>query len=104
MANLRRLTGQHILHTIYTHFRALRLLRAPPEVILRWVPAHAGIQGNKLADCAAKETARKAVDNRTPPAGSMVRLATCAKSEIRKEIKRQWLESWAKDKTARPTH
>ena len=68
------------------------------------MPAHAGIRGNELADCAAKETARKAVDDRSPPVGPMVRLATCAKCQIRKEIKRQWLESWAKDKTTRPTH
>ncbi|KAJ5946338.1 hypothetical protein N7454_003177 [Penicillium verhagenii] len=60
----KRPSGQFILHTTYAHVRALRTATPttfnPPDdcqIIGRWIPAHAGLPGNDLADTTAKEAA-----------------------------------------------
>ncbi|KAJ5900157.1 hypothetical protein N7495_004901 [Penicillium taxi] len=91
--NPKRSSGQHVLHAIYAHIRALT---PSHSVSIRWIPAHIGVFGNELADCAAKEAAKERVagegsepDLCSSGAGASpkLRLSTNAKRQVRARIR-----------------
>ena len=64
------------------------LLRQRVNVSFCWIPSHIGIEGNELADKAAKRAAsRGAVYNQEIPEADL-------KACIKRRIKQKWAESW----------
>ncbi|KAJ5953702.1 hypothetical protein N7454_000598 [Penicillium verhagenii] len=106
--NPKRPSGQFVLRTIYAHVQALRTGTPttfnPPDdhqVTIRWIPAHAGVLGNELADTAAKEAALGG-KGEAGPEEPFPRLASVAKQQVRRKIKERWALLWEKDKTGKP--
>ncbi|KAJ5636973.1 hypothetical protein N7490_006852 [Penicillium lividum] len=104
--NPKRPSGQHILRAIYAHVRAIRTPTSPSMVTLRWIPAHVGVHGNELADIEAKEAAAEGVtgagSETDHPYPEPLRLAACAKRQVRARIRAKWAMQWAREKTGKP--
>ena len=76
-------------------FLLYNIKRAGGEVGFLWVPAHVGVEGNELADRAAKRALGRAVDV-TIPIGALE-----CRSIIKKKITAGWQEQWEKEKKGR---
>ncbi|KAJ5636976.1 hypothetical protein N7490_006855 [Penicillium lividum] len=107
MRNPKRPSGQHILRAIYAHVRAIQTptsssIKTP--ISIRWIPAHVGVHGNELADIEAKEAASEGFtgtgSDYLPP--EPLRLAACAKRQVRSKIRAKWAMQWAREKTGKP--
>ena len=107
-------SGQALLKDIVDKINMLR--DEGIEIRLQWVPAHEGIQGNELADGAAKQatglrTVRKRngrlkeVDTRwTAPKALTPNVRAAAKRMINKKAEDDWLQEWTNTKTGRALH
>ncbi|KAK7015378.1 ribonuclease H-like domain-containing protein [Favolaschia claudopus] len=94
--------GQYLIREFHCQLEAL--LRAKPrlegKIHLQWVPGHNGVEGNELADQAAKEAAEGVVDvvfkgragwlNSPLPASIAARRA-----EGTKRMWKEWREEWS---------
>ena len=77
------------------------------QIELHWVPAHSGVDGNKKADKAAKESTgwrlkkhrnnrfMEEDTNRTAPKVFIPPLKAAIKAVHRQQIDIKWAESWA---------
>ena len=85
--NPRICSGQYLLKRIVQLVDKLRERRT--EVCIYWIPAHVGVDGNELADKAAKAAAHTR---------NYMEGITCLKSNlkrlIRGEFKKQWKTAW----------
>ena len=89
-----------MLHEIPTTF----------PVTIRWIPAHIGIAGNEAADKAAKEATKDkgealqaVAEALERPLPGLFRLASAAKTVVRREAHLRWEQQWESTKTSAPT-
>jgi len=96
--NPRHTSGQYILAKV---IRLIDILRNHGwEIHFQWVPAHAGVPGNQLADEAAKRAAGQG-EQPLQEHDDVRILAATTKSSIRKAMKNAWERSWETAKQGR---
>ena len=89
-------SGQYILVEAVRAYDELRTYGW--EVEFRWIPAHAGVLGNELADQAAKEAA----SHHTLPRQDSERvLMSTMNPNVRQTVKSEWDKSWETAKHGR---
>lgn len=69
-----------------------KIEKAGGEVVFLWVPAHVGVEGNEVADGAAKRALRREVDVVTAIGVQEYR------SSIRRVITAGWQKQWEKER------
>jgi ribonuclease HI len=98
-----RTSGQvYLIHALEGLERLSQL--ANPTVEVRWIPAHARVPGNEVADQLARQAALRGLD--PAQSGADYLLASAAKSATRQRIMDKWLRQWRLlpvANTARPT-
>jgi ribonuclease HI len=97
-----RASGMQVLGEILQSIEDLNTL----PVTIRWIPGHEGIQGNEVADKAAKEATETGLGSGPNPgvAQGTYRLAAAMKAKIRRAAKIAWEKAWAVNSTtAAPT-
>lgn len=110
-----RQSGQLILRYIVNSIDALRAQGI--QVTLQWVPAHMGVEGNELADIAAKQATGwrvvrkrnqrlKEIDTQwtaSTPLGFPI-LRAAINAHTIEYLRRQWAEEWGREKRGRELH
>jgi ribonuclease HI len=99
LTNNRPQPGQHILSAILTSIRTLQNKRRSLRIHLAWVPGHANILGNELAD----DLAKKAAEGQRSPTLSLPTMlqrrlpaSTAALKAHRKTtVVKRWSKIWA---------
>lgn len=105
-------SGQQIISMIITDIEELRKLGT--RVRIHWIPAHQGIQGNELAEKAAKEATGWRLEQNSRGRNIQVDTNTTAprldsskqplfalKGTLKTQIHKQWEESWQQDTRGR---
>lgn len=96
-------SGAHILAQIVAQVEALR--SRGHSLTVRWVPAHQGIEGNELADRAAKEATGwrddGSVGSRADPPATRHSHQYATKSWHRKQSEQRWLSAWQAESKGR---
>lgn len=104
-------SGQHIVKFIVWIINALR--SKGQEIELHWVPAHIGIEGNELADVAAKQATgwrqkkRRGqpyeidTERTASPAKGTRMLKSATKTVVDKMVQETWIEEWQNNSTGR---
>ncbi|KAJ6032769.1 hypothetical protein N7540_003501 [Penicillium herquei] len=105
--NPKRPSGQFILSSIYSKFKAIQAQKPTkslqkPSVTIHWVPAHVGILGNEIADLAAKEAAKDTVGVSSELSSGGPRLATTARRLVRDRVRARWTLEWSRERTGQP--
>lgn len=86
IANPSNKPGQAIVHRILDRISTFRDRRI--KLRLHWIPGHAGIEGNELADRLAKQAVTSEKQHR------FGRLVSTSKRTARRKIQEEWQEEW----------
>jgi ribonuclease HI len=105
VARPRGQSGAYILQIITQQLQELQIQGLAVEI--RWIPAHKGIDGNELADCAAKEATgwrrRGQPGPRAPKPPILYSLKSTLKMWSRRVVNERWRTQWQGEIRGRAT-
>ena len=76
---------------------AKELTRRGATIAIRWVPGHAGVQGNEIVDMWATEAAAREDRKRTGSYGNNIRSGTRSLAFVKTRIKKRAIKEWREE-------
>ena len=92
---LGKITTNHSFDVVREAKENLEKLRSRIQVMIKWVPAHVGVEGNEKANTAAQSAAKK-VNQKSPLAGQPAIPLATSKSLIMVALRERHQQRWLK--------